>query len=144
MERNRSWCFTINNYLHEDLQAIDTMCEERDVKYCVYGEEQGAEGTPHIQGYVQFAAARTMSAVSADLPRAHLEIAKGSAQSNRDYCSKEDQAPFEYGLMPLTPKERGAVRRGLTSEDYAFMLLCAQTGRRRNGEGSMGTHQVSC
>jgi len=48
MTRNRAWCFTINNYTFEEMDA----CINLPVEYKVFGFEVGKKGTPHIQGYL--------------------------------------------------------------------------------------------
>jgi len=74
-----------------------------DVVYIVFQEEEGEEGTPHIQGYIQLASRKRISGVKAIVgDRAHLERARGSPTQNRTYCTKEDTrlgGPFEFGAM---------------------------------------------
>jgi len=42
MTRNRAWCFTINNYTFEEMDA----CINLPVEYKVFGFEVGKKGTP--------------------------------------------------------------------------------------------------
>lgn len=93
--RSRGWCFTINNDTYDDLDSILAL----DCNYLVFGFEEGAQGTPHIQGYVYFSNQRTLQSLSQKLKRAHLSIARGSASQNRDYCSKEGDF-YEFGSIP--------------------------------------------
>ena len=83
--RARGWCFTINNPEDEDWIGIRAM----KAKYWIVGNEVGEEETPHLQGYVCFTMGRTFSAVKKDLPRAHIEAAKGTQAQNIAYCSKD-------------------------------------------------------
>lgn len=85
MKRARSWCFTVNNDTYEDFETFMS----HTFKYCIIGFEVGEEGTPHMQGYVQYHEAKSLKKMKKILPRAHLEIAKGNAEQNRKYCSKE-------------------------------------------------------
>lgn len=48
--RSRGWCFTINNYVPENLLQIF----EAGADYIAFGFEVGDSGTPHIQGYLWF------------------------------------------------------------------------------------------
>lgn len=58
----------------------------------------------HWQGYVAFKSAKARSAVSKLIGGAHLEIARGNAQQNRDYCFKEDGTHVEIGVAPAQGK----------------------------------------
>lgn len=49
----RNACFTINN--PEDPQGFLALLQVREeISYFVVGNEVGASGTPHLQGYVEF------------------------------------------------------------------------------------------
>lgn len=85
--RSRRWCFTVNNPSDEDrlsLTAVIATCQ----RY-IYGNEVGDQGTPHIQGYLEFKNQKTLGPLKSLLPRAHWEKAKGTPEQNWDYCSKE-------------------------------------------------------
>lgn len=85
--RARSWCFTVNNYTEEDKVSVVSLVSGSRL-YC-YGFEIGENGTPHIQGYVCFKNQTKFQTLKNKLPRAHWEKAKGSAQDNLKYCSKD-------------------------------------------------------
>jgi len=91
----RSYCFTINNPTNDDMDNVIYL----DCKYMIFGFEKGKKGTEHIQAYVQFDNPRYFKAVKKMLPRAHLEIAKGTPKQNIDYCSKEGDF-HEFGERP--------------------------------------------
>lgn len=99
MSRSRGYSFTVNNYTDEDLSIFEDINFKKQVKYYVYGKEIGEKGTPHLQGYVFFQNAKTLTAVKKYLKRAHLEISKGSPQENIAYCTKEKEY-VEYGEQP--------------------------------------------
>lgn len=81
-DSSRAWCFTINNFTEADQQQVDAL----KYVYLVYSYEEGEEThTKHIQGYVYFKDAKTMSATKKLLKRAHLEIAGGEAIYSRVY-----------------------------------------------------------
>jgi len=94
--RARAWCFTVNNDTFEDLSLL----LDADFQYLIIGCEVGEQGTPHLQGYIYFTNARSQNSVKKILPRAHLLVAKGSPNSNYDYCSK-DGSFYEFGDKPL-------------------------------------------
>jgi hypothetical protein len=63
------------------------------------GDEVGEEGTPHLQIYIYFVNGRTFNRMKRDFPRAHIEVARGSPEENREYCSKEN-VMIERGNIP--------------------------------------------
>jgi len=73
--RSRAWCFTINNDTFDDLEKMLDMT----FQYLVFGFETGGKKKVcHIQGYVYFNNALSQSSVKKKLPRAHLEVTKGT------------------------------------------------------------------
>jgi len=100
MSKARAWCFTINNWTEADTAALKNLATE--ARYLVYEEEKGEEKkTPHIQGYVYLPNARSLEGMKRLLgSRAHLEVAKGTAAQNREYCTKEGTGVVEVGEMP--------------------------------------------
>ncbi len=73
------------------------MFEALEYVYLVYGREVGDEGTPHLQGYVQFLRKLRLSGVRRLHAKAHWEVAKGSAKQNLEYCSKQGDVQ-EFGV----------------------------------------------
>lgn len=108
--RSRGWFFTWNNY--ETL--LDP--EEYAADYCIYQEEVGDEGTPHLQGYIYWASAKTLTAVKALMGDAvHLEVPRSDAHA-MNYCMKDETrvgGPYEYGVRPQQGKRNDlmAVKR---------------------------------
>lgn len=97
--RSRGWCFTTNNYDDESIERLDDVSTVS--RYLIYGyEEAPSTGTPHLQGYIYFENAKTFSKIQKILPKgSHIEVAKGNALENRNYCIK-DQNFKEYGTVP--------------------------------------------
>lgn len=58
------------------------------VKYFCMGDEIGEEGTYHTHVYVTFTSRVRWKTVQKNFPGVHIEFAEGSAQDNRDYCTK--------------------------------------------------------
>lgn len=77
-------------------------------KYIIVGAEVGDQGTPHLQGYVYFKTAKTISAAKKYIgKRAHIEICRGTPEQNIQYCSKESNIVIESGTKPQSSKEKG-------------------------------------
>lgn len=84
-KRARNWCFTLNNYTEECIQRVlDTV----NTRY-VFQEEQGKEGTKHLQGYMYFKNARKFDQVKSLLDKAHWEVCRDK-KASIEYCQKED------------------------------------------------------
>lgn len=127
----KHWCFTINNYTNDDKQKLTDLWQGVDsgnptsaIRYLVWGEEVGEQGTPHLQGYISFLARRTFNYVKSTVgTRAHIEKAKGTPAQNREYCTK-DGAYTEFGQVPAGPGARSdlvalrdAIKTGATREE---------------------------
>lgn len=96
-KRGQSITWTLNNYTEEDIAGI-----KRDwptyAKYVCFGKEVGANGTPHLQGWIslQKQTAYTTIHSYAGFARAYFVNSKGNALDNKNYCSKGDMAHEEY------------------------------------------------
>lgn len=128
--KNRSWTFTINNYTDKDVNA----CKALTHKYLIVGFEKGEQGTPHIQGYVTMKSPTSFNSMKAKLINAHLEVAKGSAIQNRNYCSKDGEF-FESGDIPKQGKRtdidivRDMVTEGKTMKEICMIATSYQSIR---------------
>ncbi len=120
MGRARAWVFTLNAWTATEAIALKSRLEGFPARYYVFGREVGSEGTPHLQGYVNFAVQVSFKKMKELIPRAHFERAKGTAQQNRVYCTK-DLDFDEFGEIPLAGKRtdladfRDAIRGGMNS-----------------------------
>ena len=104
MSRSRGYCYTLNNYSEEEVQRLRNL----EAVYHVFGEEVGESGTPHLQGFLYFKNAKTLSAVKKLVPRAHLESMRGTPEQASDYC-KKDGRYTEFGKLPMSQAAKGAV-----------------------------------
>lgn len=101
-QRQRNFCFTLNNYNDDDINSLKTL----KCKYIIIGKEIApTTGTEHLQGYFYLSNASTLKAVIKRLKktlghaRTHLEICKGTSEQNIDYC-KKSQNFIEVGEPP--------------------------------------------
>lgn len=101
MSRSRGWCFTINN------PTDDSSPQSWPHEYLVYQKEVApTTGTPHLQGYVYFKNARTLTQMKKLDASSHWAPARGTADENKTYCTKEPRAagPWEFGSKPQQGK----------------------------------------
>jgi len=116
-QRSRNFVFTHNNYPDTVLQ--DTL----DCKFMCYGKEGKEDGkTPHLQGFVSFTDAKTLTAVIKKLKGCHVEVCIDFAAAIT-YCKKEGDYT-ERGVVPLTQEEKGQTEK----ERWRKILKCAQEG----------------
>lgn len=87
-DRFRRWCFTLNNWTQEELLHLTNFFDDRNAKY-IMGEEVGEEGTPHLQGYVEWPNQVRFETLKLASERAHWEKAKAKRAENVKYCSKD-------------------------------------------------------
>jgi len=101
--RSRAFAFTWNNY-PEGYRNILVAAEAR--YFCFGVERAPTTGTMHLQGYIYFGHARTVTSIRALLPGCHVEVARGTFLQNRVYCSKGGDF-HEFGVPPVTDTQRG-------------------------------------
>lgn len=80
----RNYVFTLNNYTEEEEELIKGL----ECKYLVYGHEVGEQGTPHLQGYIEFKQGKRVTTLHKTLPRVWFKERAGTAKQAADYCKK--------------------------------------------------------
>lgn len=85
MSISKRWCYTLNNYTDNEVEAAKKI----ECLYHVFGYEEGDNGTPHLQGFITFKGNKRLSALKKILSRAHWEVAKGTSAQAADYCRKD-------------------------------------------------------
>ncbi|AXH77239.1 MAG: putative viral replication protein [Circoviridae sp.] len=119
MSNAKNWTITLNNYTNEDVAKLLQLQERDEVRYLCYGFE-GAQSTPHIQGFISFNGRKRLPFVKELVgTRGHYEIARGTPAQNRAYCSKEGGEFFEYGELPNGQGSR---------TDLAELQQCVESG----------------
>lgn len=136
----RSFLFTFNNYTEEDVNNVRAYLSK--AKYGIFGYEIApSTGTPHLQGYASLkspAKFRTIKKRFGD--KVHIEPARGSAEQNRDYCSKSESADpsrspkfEEFGELPKRGERtdleefKESAKSGMTPDEAleAHSSVCA-------------------
>lgn len=101
--QGKYWCFTLNNYTHEDIVKLNALASSVD--YLVFGKETApTTGTPHLQGYVAFSVNKRLQAAKralSDNSGIHLErkAFNSTHQQAADYCKKDGDFE-EFGVIP--------------------------------------------
>lgn len=98
VKRSRAWVFTVNNYTDESVERLNKLVEDpKNITQMVVGKEQGASGTPHLQGYIRFKNPLPRNSISKKIPNAWVDIANGTLKKNFEYCTKEHDILINYG-----------------------------------------------
>lgn len=86
--QSRKWVITLNRPLEKgyDHARIKELLADKSVIYACLADESGSSHHTHI--YVVFRGGVRFSTMKKLFPEAHLEIAKGNSEQNRDYISK--------------------------------------------------------
>lgn len=105
--RAKRWCFTLNNWTAPEVQHLSTLVENGSATFLIFGREIGEQGTPHLQGYVEWNAAIRLTTCKNRLgsARFHVEVARGDAAANITYCTKENDFE-EFGERPAAGQGR--------------------------------------
>lgn len=122
--RARRWCFTLNNYEEHGWENWQQKLVEQFellVEYLVCEEEVGEQGTSHLQGYIKFRNQMRFTTLQQKFNgAAHLEVARGTDEDNRNYCTKDNGNIFEIGK----PNERTICKKNdwkKLVDDYCSM-----------------------
>ncbi|AXQ66127.1 MAG: putative viral replication protein [Circoviridae sp.] len=110
------WVFTLNNYTDNDYKSIKKLCSV----YCrcaVIGKEVGEQGTPHLQGYIEFKTKARPKSKFKFTNKIHWEKAQGTKDDNYVYCTKDGdfwtlnmESPYDISLN-LLPWQNYIVHR---------------------------------
>lgn len=84
----KKYSFTLNNYSNDEYESLVTFFKNGSNKFII-GKEKGEQGTPHLQGYVEFSIKKRITECKHINKRIHWEQSKGTQEDNLKYCSKE-------------------------------------------------------
>jgi len=106
----KNWCFTWNSPTAERSaqQLVEEIQKAFDCTYVVAGLETApTTGQRHLQGFLVLASKKRLTALKRVkcMNGAHWEVARGSPQQNRVYCTKESDW-FETGELPVEKGKR--------------------------------------
>jgi len=87
------WCFTLNNYLEEDIEQLEhTLRCECD--WYIFQEETGENGTPHLQGTIKLKKRQRLTQLKTIDHRIHWEATK-CVNKSKIYCTKYESRTGE-------------------------------------------------
>lgn len=120
-EQSRKYQITLNNpqkHGYSPKSILETLASMNAEYFCM-GDEIGKEGTYHTHIFIYRKSPIRFDTLKRKFPEAHLEIAYGSCQENRDYVTKTgkwestDKSEtsvsgtfFEWGTMPAEAEEK--------------------------------------
>lgn len=115
--QSRKWLLTINNPQDKDYDHNRIISEIKKIKSCVYycmsDEIGGKEKTHHTYIYLACKSGVRFSTIKNRFPVAHIEMARGTSEQNRDYV-------FKLGKYE---KEKGNTKIAGTEEEYGVMPM---------------------
>lgn len=119
----RNYCFTLNNYNEDDIPKLLAA----NVTYITFQKEVGANGTPHLQGYVELERPTRIPAAKTRLgfPTMHLEKRMGTQTQAIDYC--QDPEKRVPGTMFFESGSRAAAGKRTDLEDIKSMCDTGET-----------------
>lgn len=83
-----NYFFTLNNYTEDDIIYLETYFS-KNCKSFIFQEEEGKEGTKHLQGSISLIKKKRFSQMTKILPRIHWEATKNIEAANA-YCCKDE------------------------------------------------------
>lgn len=93
--RSRKYVFTLNNWTNTENTTIRDYLKNNATKW-IFGKEVGENGTPHLQGYMEFKNPKKWSSLMENgFSRCWSRNARGTLKQNYDYTTKDGE--YEYG-----------------------------------------------
>lgn len=103
--RHRKWFFTWNNY---ELAHVDTLLDKfSEAEKYIFQEEKGENGTPHLQGCVEFSNARSFTSMKKIHDKIHWEPTK-NGNAAIEYCCKEATRNGQIWSKNIAKKYNGS------------------------------------
>lgn len=147
--RLRKWCVTINNPTDVEKTQWTQLCSKA-VNFA-WQIETGENGTPHIQGCVEFKNPVKFSTLKNKIERAHWEPAR-NWEASMDYCQKDEtriEGPFTSS-KPKVSKISGRLRLWqcimqkylmMKPDDRTVVWVCDEKGN--NGKTLLCKHMCT-
>jgi hypothetical protein len=100
------WSFTCFDVSETAVEALKKHGKKLFMMWGMQREEAPTTHHPHLQGWFQLTAPHKLTFLKSYYPlsQAHLEPAKGSTESNRQYCSKIGGTQRFEKVVPFAPE----------------------------------------
>ncbi len=124
----RNWCFTVHDWTDAELNRI--LAVHPLVRYVIVGEEKTKKGGPHLQGYAQLDEKCSFAKLKKawELDRMHIEVCKGTAAQNIDYCSKEGKIHTAGECKHAGARSSFSKARDLVAAGASMAKVIAEAG----------------
>lgn len=113
-QRNKNYCFTLNNYTEDNVRGLIEDYNNGKYRFLCFGFETApTTGTPHLQGYVELKNGRGMDSLNKDkgfANKANLQIRNGTKIQAITYCAKV------YGALLMGYINHLAIQEGKTED----------------------------
>lgn len=128
--QSRVWSFTINNPTEQDIRLLQKKPDK--CLYLCYSHEVGKEGTPHIQGALQWSSRVGRLTISRYLPRAYIEASQGvivaGLYTMKDLYNGRQWCWYNSGKPVLQQADRRFLKGKDEDEDGVIRLMtCDET-----------------
>lgn len=90
-----------------DLVQVRHAISVHPMTYYAIGFEVGAQGTPHLQMYLEFRNPISFSSLRKQFHGAHIEVRRGSCLQAYEYCLKENHPDNFYSDKPSLVDQKG-------------------------------------
>lgn len=98
----RRWVFTLNNYSNGEVEDLRKIIGAK-VRFVAFGFEIGEEGTPHLQGYIEFMAGVRLNGVKGWVgSRAHIEPSTMGWDEKENYLNPDWEEVLYDNLAYVT------------------------------------------
>jgi len=101
---SRNWILTLNHPEAETAEYLENIHTQLKAVYTCGQLEQGEEGTPHIQFYMNFKAPSRPAMFKRYDKRIHFEKVSKTEHKASAYCLKDKgrlDGPYEFGIKPV-------------------------------------------
>lgn len=112
MAQARMWLGTLNNPTEDPAEFIERWTKAGAI-YVTGQLEKGADGTPHIQYFVQYKDKKRIGNLKKVCKKSHFEAVKANNGAD-EYCNKEEtriEGPWTFGIRPARLNKKGDLQR---------------------------------
>lgn len=118
MSRSCTWVFTLNNYESSDIERLTHLNTE--LYWCIFGEEVGQQGTPHLQGFLR---------CEKRLRRANVEkVLGGRAWIN---VTHDEEAAIGYSIKDGIVHSNKQLYEGFGQRALMVRKVCEEMGMKK-------------